>query len=236
MYCKNCGASIEENTRFCPNCGQAFTQQNDVVEIVRFDPLSCSRELEGIIPPLKEMETQYQKINFYETQASHAGRETKIIVNCACISAGLIVDCILGKIFPSLLRSNFLFFLIWVIVSGLAFIFTRNMLGNLKGKEESSLAHKQDIFREKYASIYEMIAPVLERYVPVDYRYSTAVQSICFYFRNMRADTIKEAINLYEEELHRLRLENTAELVLRENQKQTAMLAFQAFELATMHL
>ena len=236
MYCKNCGAYVEENMRFCPDCGQDFTLQNETRELVRFDPMNCSRELEGIIPPLEEMETQYQKVCFYGTQASHAGRETKIIVNCACISAGLLVDCFLVKLFPALVRSDSLFILIWVIVSGFSFLSTRKMIRNLKVKEESSLIRKQDTFREQYAEIYEMIAPVLEKYVPVDYRYSTAVQSISFYFRNMRADTIKEAINLYEEEMHRLRLENTAELVLRENQKQTAMLAFQAFELATMHL
>ena len=52
----------------------------------------------------------------------------------------------------------------------------------------------------------------------------------------MRADSIKEALNLYEEELHRLRLENTAKLILIENKKQTAYAALQLLSLATINM
>ena len=30
MFCKNCGARVEDNAKFCPNCGSAL----DVVEVV----------------------------------------------------------------------------------------------------------------------------------------------------------------------------------------------------------
>ena len=30
MFCKNCGTKVEDNAKFCPNCGSAL----DVVEVV----------------------------------------------------------------------------------------------------------------------------------------------------------------------------------------------------------
>ena len=41
-------------------------------------------------------------------------------------------------------------------------------------------------------------------FLPMNYRYLYAVTSILSYFENQRADNLKEAINLYEQELYQI--------------------------------
>ena len=58
-----------------------------------------------------------------------------------------------------------------------------------------------------------------ELYVlPQDYRYLDAAKSILFYLENGRADNMKEACNLYEEELHRQKMENLQVDILNQQQ------------------
>jgi len=233
LFCNHCGIVVDQNAKICPGCGQPVSQERESTKITCFDPVACSRELECIIPPLQEMESNYSKMTCYGQKASHAGKESKLVVNIGCVILGAWIAYLLVNLLPSVI-TLVLSVPAWAITTGMAFKLTRKPLAELQAKEKVSLEQKEDTFREKYIGLFEKVCPILEKYIPEDYRYSTAVQRFCFYFRNYRADTMKEAVNLYEEEMHRLRLENAAELVLRENQKQTAWLAFQAFELATL--
>ena len=49
-------------------------------------------------------------------------------------------------------------------------------------------------------------------WLPMDYRSSFCISEIATYVQNGRADTLKEAINLFETEQHNQRLENAAAL------------------------
>lgn len=50
----------------------------------------------------------------------------------------------------------------------------------------------------------------LRALLPPDYCYPQAAQQLHYYFKNGHADTLKEALRLYDSYLHRLRLENAA--------------------------
>lgn len=65
---------------------------------------------------------------------------------------------------------------------------------------------KLEIFTGVHSSNPMML---IQQIVPEDYLFppSDAFDCILSYFKNKRADTIKEAINLYEEEKHRERIE-----------------------------
>lgn len=61
--------------------------------------------------------------------------------------------------------------------------------------------------------------------VPEAYRYTYAVSTMLRYVEAMRADSMKEAINLYEEELHRMRMEQGQQQIIAIQQEQQQTLA-----------
>lgn len=61
--------------------------------------------------------------------------------------------------------------------------------------------------------------------LPRDYRYYYAAQFFEKALSNYRADSMKEAVNLFEEYLHRQNLENQNQQMLINNQRQNQMLA-----------
>lgn len=61
--------------------------------------------------------------------------------------------------------------------------------------------------------------------LPRDYRYYDAAVFFEQAFANGRADTMKEAINLYETHLHQQSMERLGAQILKENRRQSAMLA-----------
>lgn len=60
--------------------------------------------------------------------------------------------------------------------------------------------------------------------LPRDYRYYHAVQYFEQVLANQRAENMKEAINLYENHLHQLRLEEYQQRIMIQNQRQCEML------------
>jgi hypothetical protein len=66
----------------------------------------------------------------------------------------------------------------------------------------------------KIAVSYSYIADLLQNFPP-DYCYSEAIGKCIFYIRNLRADTLKEALNMYADECYK-------DAMLLEQKKQTA--------------
>ncbi|WP_034444861.1 hypothetical protein [Butyrivibrio sp. AE2032] len=64
--------------------------------------------------------------------------------------------------------------------------------------------------------------------LPTKYQYSYAVSSFCSYLQNGRAGSLKDAINLYEEELHRNRMEQMQSQILQQQKYQTSLAAVSA--------
>lgn len=76
----------------------------------------------------------------------------------------------------------------------------RQMLENDQRKINEA-RERQNLLREEIESIFYG-AGVSKAY-PIEYLHIDAVNEICSYVNSMRADTLKEAINLYEETNHR---------------------------------
>lgn len=228
MYCPNCGSYMQEQASFCPTCGQAVLQAPTVR-----GKAECARELQLILPDLRALEENYKQIGIYSQASSNAGKDMKLVIRGLCFFAFLLIASLLEKLrfIPDALC--------WILGIAAALLLYRYCGGFLRRNTKLEKAHyeeQKEEFVERYQECYLAVSPVLERYLPEDYWYSGAVEAVSTYLRNMRADTIKEAINLYEEELHRLRMENTAQLILIENQKQTAYAALQLFSLTAINM
>lgn len=103
--------------------------------------------------------------------------------------------------------------------------------------ESSGYKNKTKKLNEEIARLQKEIAimePRLEKVfdilaerivvVPENYRYLMAVECMYAYFVNRRADSLKEAINLYEEELYRMRQEQRSEQMVALQRQQNSAL------------
>lgn len=70
--------------------------------------------------------------------------------------------------------------------------------------------------------------------LPEKYRYSFAVSTMLGYLNSMRADNMKEAINLYEEELHRMRMEKGQQrMIMIQQQQQRTLNTIQNYNMVS---
>ena len=192
----------------------------------------CAGSLRQILPDLRSLEENYKQISLYSQASDTAGTDMKLFVGGICLFLGLVAR----GFFQKLGLPGFIGLVVGIAVGFVLYRLCGGFLRQTVKSERRRYEAKKAQFVENYQQCYLVVAPVLERYLPEDYWYSDAVEAVSCYLRNMRADSIKEALNLYEEELHRLRLENTAKLILIENKKQTAYAALQLLSLATINM
>ena len=231
MYCEVCGSEIAENANYCPLCGTKINSLQTNTLANNFNAQQCADDLDNILSDLKSLEENYTKLNLYQREVSNAGKDNEILHTGISVGIGFFAGAIISHIF----RNNPVVFLIaWITIAAVIFVLSKEFFKEKSGKDKQNNEQKVAEFRKNYEKQYEIVQPVLSAYLPADYWYSNAVNVISSYFRNYRADSVKEAINLYEEEMHRMRMENKAELILVENQKQTAYEALQLFTLASM--
>ena len=103
-----------------------------------------------------------------------------------------------------------------------------------KGEErtfEEIMLEENQLVEEIKSEQTNAIAPYwneITECIPPKYQYSFAVNAFCSYLQNCRASNLKEAINLYEEEMHRNRMEQMQSEMLHQQKYQTALAAVSA--------
>jgi len=223
MFCSSCGKEIEENANFCSVCGAKITQivesnpiiqmsshniyQNDEIQEIQI-------ELTNIIEELKRVEEYHNRRQMLQKQLNRlekSGDSNFIFLECGIsffVGIGLI--SLIG--FAGGIT-------IGGIILGTLHFCVRDSLKNDKNKQISDLQAELHTVRQVHAESVQKVVPVLQRNLPREYWYSIALTSITGYLRTGRASNMKEALNLYEEEMHRLRMENMQEQSLRLNQQ-----------------
>lgn len=244
MFCNKCGMKVEENQQFCGGCGNPL-QPIDVISNISepvFDKQVFERELYEIVAPLQKIEENYNRCLQLQKQLESAKKNSDFMILklSASIPVGVILGFFefgfvlnfLGEHFPFDLLFPFMIFCMAQFGIGLYLILHFSLRGIFRKTAERNVSRLQAQLDEKqkvYYDLVQLVYPTLKRNLPEDYWYSLAVASIAGYFRTGRAYTLKEALNLYEEEMHRLRMENMQEQTLRQNQKQTAYAAITAW-------
>ncbi|MDO4973045.1 MAG: hypothetical protein Q4E38_02420 [Eubacteriales bacterium] len=97
---------------------------------------------------------------------------------------------------------------IWTVLSALVTVGLSIVVTNMK-KKAAGVLHdirsKQDSLLDKIDDIYSSSG--VDEYYPQKYLYSEAVDYCQDVVDNMRAESVKEALNLYEDELYKARME-----------------------------
>lgn len=110
---------------------------------------------------------------------------------------------------------------IWIIMS---YFSKKSQLSKLENK----LQNKKDELASINRNLYDIATTIKDKItiLPPDYQYSMAAEYIYSCLRNQRANTIGEAVNLYEDQLHKWRVENSLQQLNQMQKEQAASLRY----------
>ena len=158
--------------------------------------VSIIKQLANIQQNLNNVRSQYQPNVPANKKAKR--RSWWIIVICALIGCGILKD-------------------IGLIIGIIAGVFARKYYFKFRNEkidaENLEIQKKEQAVLDNLANVQKVYIEQLGSWYPENYCSVDAVQYFYSAIKNFRADTLKEAINLYEISLHQKRVED--------NQKQT---------------
>lgn len=225
MFCSKCGMKNEDGAQFCSGCGAALIggQSGEEIQQRQSEREELMKKLQQILPGLQSVETMDEKIqNLEEEQQTLSarskgklGRNIGIFLGVyfasMCIWGGLIYATFSGTNDPFAA----VVILGTLILAGGITIIVLSHNANYKrcmAQINSITDMKHDLEKNREIAVKKLLPEI--QFVPANYRYLIAVQYMLEAFQNQRADTFKEAINLYEEQLHRWKLENASAQML----------------------
>lgn len=216
MYCSNCGTRLDEGARICSNCGyqvqgyfdaEAYQQykQNTInnLEVNREEIL---RKLDKALPIYQfivEKDCIIQ--NLREKERRQRAKKAK---NGGAVVLGILLGVILAIVMYVLSLQNAFDGLLVSIVIWLPMVLMILLNNKIKGdavrKTEREINETQ-LEIQRYIKANNI--PELY-YLPERYRYFIAAQYIRECIANQRARDLSDALNLYEEQMYRWKMEN----------------------------
>ncbi len=180
------------------------------------------REINALNHSIEEKHSQQAVLYQKKDKSNVENRRTRLIL--VEVFGGLYVIVMLF-FFSLFLEGLFVSALIVIMILSVLYPFVvvkvnKRILEKYKEDDENRRKQLNEEFESKEIALNrkrerrtELISIVAERIniVPVDYQYLMAIEYMYSYFCNGRADTLKEAVNLYEEELFRMRQEQRSE-------------------------
>ncbi len=244
LICPGCGAELKVNSELkkcnCNFCGREFIiddeiNKNEITngrelgfqqEQGRQDAVESSRE--KLLNMLSEAKVAFSKVenyyqNYVSTKEAYYRIPTPKMPNLAVVICLTLLLCIM---LPPIFLGNkppYSFMGIIVFVMCMYYLGAKKYYFEKMGQQEM-LAQECETLHSAYEKEMKKACDNAE-FIPPDYRYLSAIESFYKYVNNRRADNLRQAMNLYEEEMHRLRLENTQEAMLRESKKQSSLQA-----------
>ena len=136
-----------------------------------------------------------------------------------CMVLSLAVWC---GIFPCVIFLLPAMFVLSVIVTVFSVIFAKRVIK----KNTAAIPVLQQEINERIQAMAEALA-----YVPPDYRFSMAVDHFCQSYANQKADSLKEAVNLFDVYLHQQKMEQKQQEILNVERRKLSEMAYQSEQL-----
>lgn len=208
MFCKNCGTELADGTSFCPSCG---TAQNDAaVTLNKGTPISAQVDERkqvlavmddsfSVMTSIKQKENEILEMEALIEEGEYKARKRYIVL---AIFLGSLVPVTFAPIFRAIGGESIGGLLAMAAWIGVVVLFIMRRKKYLKQVDESTKN------KQTYEATLQSLKndPILS-WLPYDYRDSTSFTYLYTYLTNLRANSLKEAINLYETEKHQERLE-----------------------------
>lgn len=211
MFCKNCGKEISEDTQFCPRCGAATNQitMGGGKETDSVQPENLVSDLQNCLNWFSQIATTYE---FYKTGNNLINNETWIKKVKSSFTIGLVffiggvVTFVLTMI-PVIQSEWFALLFLWEILLGEAvFAIVGGIFAIIYGKHKSTL----QFYRNKLPIIKQKIQEHYSNYeqcpLAIEYTDPNAISAFISYLNAGRAENLKEAVNLYEDECHKTQM------------------------------
>ena len=190
--------------------------------------------LAPLIEPLKNFESLVDKEEIIKRNCQQKRNNAVSSMKVMCVAApvvSFIVFFILN--FEVILKHPpFIVKLMVLAVIALPVYYFHSYFKPVNEKKfEEIMLEENQLVEEIKSEQTNAIAPYwneITECIPPKYQYSFAVNAFCSYLQNCRASNLKEAINLYEEEMHRNRMEQMQSEMLHQQKYQTALAAVSA--------
>ncbi len=190
---------------------------------------SWLRLFEAALPITRQMEEMYEGIVYLQQQNAReeadaqaeliAGKKKLIFPIKLLATAGALLQVFISVKTPVFILSAAAVCLVYY------FVLARPAIARLKpdrahAKQIAKNDKQIELYQQRLNEIVADNARIMD-YIPSDYHYTEAIAFFLKAVQNRRADSIKEAINLYEQELDR---RNLIEKVQRQHEEQMSYL------------
>lgn len=216
MYCMKCGMELNEKARFCSYCGcpvQGYSGVGAGMQYVQNTGGNLDVRRMEILHKLDKALPIYQFVAekdciIQNLDESILMQKRKKGHNGGAVALGLFIMLIMLIIIWVFPPENEL---ITVLISIGSFVplILMIILDNWKKEKEIKATEKVKIGIQQEIAEYMKANNIPELYIlPEKYRYFIAAQYIRECLMNQRAQDLPGAINLYEEQMHRWKMEN----------------------------
>lgn len=220
MFCTNCGAQLPDNARFCSACGAVLQQAPQTVPVnapverpyaqnqqqnLRAEALQIMSHVVSLIPAIepdwnlcRQLEQQYDRLN--------NARVRKGLILPFMIPGG-IITILFGLFLLAVLDNGvknsagailfFLFIGIALLGVGVFFLIFDNKRVKRFRKQAADVIPQMEACADRMYNVYA--ENQLQEVYPFNYFFPECILEINNNIQNFRADSIKEAINVYEQ-------------------------------------
>ena len=206
MFCSNCGKEITDNSKFCPNCGSVVNQ----IEVTKTRDIAQGNILLDKLNDCKNYFSQISNLYDFHRIGSNLINNTAWLKKVNSKFTEGIICLLLGVItfIPTIkyiIENEWvpLIFLWEVVIAEIVFAIVGGVITLIYKKHKSTIA----FYQEKLPVIDRKIAEHYNSYTncPISIEYSdpTTIEKIISYLHSGRAESLKEAINVYEDECHK---------------------------------
>lgn len=235
MFCRRCGLQIPDDSTFCPKCGTQISSElsasspvsenipsapinpihpeNIALQSTLVTPEVISR-IERVLEPLKKIADLSDKKAREQRYINQRASILKIIISyIAAVPISIVIMWfILLTNFGLISENKNRYYLIAIFVGFVCVTFyyvsQRNSIIKAEQRVADYLSSIDDICRNEIDRD-DLVT------IPPAYRYYSAALFFYNAFINQRALTVQQAVNLYEEELHRNRMEQMQQTNMR---------------------
>ncbi len=235
MLCSNCGTILSDDTTECSYCGYQLTESISYrgEKNTGGDMLAALKRALDVIRSLEAIEEK--EIEFAQIRENIEQESQKILdddMPGALVVLCLIVIIVAGEMgftgemrFVDGIFGAIVAVVMALIVMGLVYLTYSECTKNSRVAKANAyyniqmeyLEEEEKVQRQKVEAFYKKtdVAAALN-FLPEKYRSSGTIAYLIKLFNERRADTLKEAINLYEDEAHKQRLEEMQKAQLQE--------------------
>ncbi|MGN0485249.1 MAG: hypothetical protein ACI4HI_17050 [Lachnospiraceae bacterium] len=183
-----------------------------------------------LMQEISKLKSQLKKnVEYFDVSPKHILYTVLMVLAVGYVLCWTNITFPLMVVIDILVRDgNLTEFLTAVIVGGAIAYFTIKEHNKKCAKKNETIDQQNKSVNQKIDATLLELAKVQEEYAkncaswfPKNYCCVAAVDSFIYNIENYRADNLKEAVNLYEEELHRRRMEDSQKKIL---DSQNAML------------